>query len=313
MQNQKAIDFSSLKLYSKLFLFFRTVKRFKMILVRAIFFLIVLAIAVFLVYAFVIVQLYPESLNNESSTIIYKSSYESNESGEPFNLLNLFFPLLALYFGPTIMTLFYMGFVWKKFAFKNGFTLIDRTMSEYKDIMNVPSFRGKLITSSVGPIAGDYDGKNFALFTRQYKEGGILRWRERQMDTILTLFVPADLPHIVINAKANERARRSNLSTKFDDGWRFKFEGTQGEHYEVYTAHENRIVALQLFTPDVLDILYSKLPTTDIELKGDKIWFVQRYCVLDDQRARNLYEAVGSIESELRKQIESARLTSDQT
>jgi len=201
-----------------------------------------------------------------------------------------------------------MDSVLKSFAKRNNFRWIEQSIAVLSGIERVPSFKGKFISFSSGVITGVFRNLTFTFFTRQYKEGGVLRWRERQMDTVLAIALPAQLPHIVINARANERARRSNLSTSFPDNYYFQFEGIYGDKYDVYTAPQSRIVTLQLFTPDVLAVLYGKLPTADIEIKGNKLWVVQRYGVLDDDLAKNMFAATSQFYEELEKQMKSARL-----
>jgi hypothetical protein len=177
--------------------------------------------------------------------------------------------------------------------------------------MKVPSFQGKMLSLSLGPIQGLYGKHRFALHSRQYKEGGVLRWRERQMDTVLTLILPATLPHIVINARSNERARRSNMTKSFPAANKFQFEGAMGAKYDAYTKPESRVIALQLFTPDVLQVLYDRLPSADVELLGDKLWIVQRYGVLDDMLAKKMLKAADALYAELEKQLRVAGLLTE--
>ena len=201
-----------------------------------------------------------------------------------------------------------MDTIWRAFATKNNYKIINQGNFAATAVERVPSFKAKAISFSSGVITGAYKNLEFALFTRQYKEGGLLRWRERQMDTVLAIFVPGQVPHIVVNARDNERARRSNLSASFPDSHQFHFEGTYGDKYDAYASPLSRVIALQLFTPDVLAVIYEKLPHADIEMKGNKIWIVQRYGVLDDKLAGSLFEAGGQLYEELIKQMKSARL-----
>ena len=119
----------------------------------------------------------------------------------------------------------------------------------------------------------------------------MLRWRERKMDSILRLELPVDLPHIIIDARANEQARRSNLTAHDGADSKSQFEGASGSHYDAYTVEGGEAAAFQVFTPDVPEVLYTRLPTTDIEIEGRYLWLVQRYTVVNDKSAGALFEA----------------------
>lgn len=303
-----SIDYSPLALYSKLFLFFRLIRRIKMILVRIFWGLVVLAVigAITFWYIWANQQLDKPVTYTEGYT--YTGSYHSK--GETYDISWVLPTLLLIGFGPFIVTMVVMGSSWSRFAQVNGFKVLNDEQSRVRamEVMKVPSFRGKLLAVSLMPIQGKYKNMDFTLHTRQYKEGGVLRWRERQMDTILTLLLPAELPHIVINARGNEKARRSNLSGSFPAEHRFQFEGPLGASYDVYAEPSARIVTLQLFTPDVVRVLYDRLPTADIELKSGKVWIVQRYGVLDERLAKTMIEAADALYTELDKQLRVAGL-----
>lgn len=245
----------------------------------------------------------PEGAEEKTYSYSYEFGGESDWSGV------IIWFVIAAGFAQWILTLVAMGVAWDNFAKANGFKMMDATDPvAVQKAMSVPSFKGKWLNRGMSPIIGKYGDHTFSLFNRQYKEGGLLRWRERHMDTIVVLDVPANLPHIVINARGNERARRSNLSKSFPVENKFQFEGAMGARYDVYAKPESRVTALQLFTPDVLQVLYEKLPNADLELLGDKLWIVQRYGILDDKLARTMLEAAAALYDELEKQLKVAGL-----
>lgn len=307
IKSESRVDFTPLRHYSSLFKILRIVRRVRMVLVR----LLVLAIiaGVFGIIFYVLRSM-DHQIGIENSTEVsshsYEYSYDSSSSTIDLGLLLWLAISIPIIF--YILKLVYMNMIWQAFAKKNGFQVVEPRDRVAVETVSVPSFRGKLLALSAGIVTGIYRGTPFALFTRQYKEGGILRWRERQMDTILMLSMPVRLPHIVINARSNEKARRSNLSTSFPGDYHFRFEGTYGGKYDVYAEPASRIMTLQLFTPDVLMVLYEKLSNADIEIQGDKLWIVQRYGVLNDKLAHDLFEASNALYGELEKQIGSARL-----
>jgi hypothetical protein len=302
-----SVDFTPLATYSRFFLFFRLIRRIKMIAVRVVLALGLLAVVGGMIWWYIAINKAlddPKTDMSETHTYSQSYSFDSDEHDIDWIFSLIFFAI----FGPWLITIVTMSSAWTKFAKVNNFTLLESVSDKARAAVNVPSFRGKLLSTRLVPIEGLYGNLHFILHSRQYKEGGVLRWRERQMDTVLTLLLPADLPHIVINARGNEKARRSNLSKSFPAEHKFQFEGPLGANYDVYAEPTARIVTLQLFTPDVVQVLYDKLPTADIELQGDKLWIVQRYGVLDDRLARTMVEAADALYIELEKQLRVAGL-----
>lgn len=305
---QPNIDYTPLATFSKLFVFFRTLRRVRMVAVRVVLVGGLIALIAWMIWLYgaameTVSQVPDESSSEQSFSFSYRSSGESDPIGV------IIWLVIVAGIAQSILTIIMMGAAWDKFAAVNGFRVMDTTDSlAFQKATTVPSFEGKWLKRAMSPIIGRYGNHTFSLFSRQYKEGGLLRWRERQMDTIVVLEVPANLPHMVINARGNERARRSNLSKSFPQENKFQFEGAMGSRYDVYAKPESRVTALQLFTPDVLQVLYDKLPSADVELFGDKLWIVQRYGVLDDKLARTMLEAGDALYSELEKQLRVAGL-----
>jgi hypothetical protein len=291
------INFSALKHYSTLFRIFIWMKRIRMIVLRV------------LLLVLLLVPLYAIYFANDGE---FESSGTYSLSFNPLWLI-------VVWFVTNVLLIIWMAIFWRRFASDNPelknlepkASPDDHSISmaagyEVKQ-MTVPSFRGKKLRMSLYPIAGTLLDVPFGIFTRTYKEGGLIRWRERKMDTIIWITLPKSFPAIVIDARANEQARRSNLTKRFDDSWKFQFEGSHGQHYNVYASPQDRVTALQLFTPDVLDLLYAAMPEMDIEVNGDTMWFIKRYGILDDVLAREMFSAVERLWPELSKQIEVFR------
>jgi hypothetical protein len=214
--------------------------------------------------------------------------------------------LAAIWFVPTFILFSSMSVSWNKFAKKNGFEVQNGTYEDLK--MRVPSFRGKRFAMSLPPIGGTVDLRPFSFFTRAYKEGGVLRWRERKMDTILSFELTKAMPHIAVDSRYNEKARQSNLNHRYGSEHMIHFEGNIGDKYNVYTGNGNEVVALQLFTPDVLEVFFEKLPQVDIETKDHTIWFIWRYGILNDKLAQDIFLATSDFLNEFMKQLEAASI-----
>jgi hypothetical protein len=289
--NLETVNFAPLKRYSFVFRLYIWLKRLRMILVR----LLIIALLLYL-------------LTSKEVSISYSSE-------NPLYLNPIFW--IFVWVTSNMILFNSISKSWNNFASSNGFIAIRKnTMqigrnSTLKE-MTVPSFKGKLLGFSAYPVIGEVESRKFGFFTRLYKEGGIFRWRERKMDTVLWVHLKKRMPHIVVDSKFNERARRSNLSISYSNESLINFEGSTGDKYFDYSAPGNQIATLQLFTPDVLEVLFDRIPTVDIEMKGKRVWFVNRYAVLNDKVAKEMFSAVLEFMSEIDKQIESARFTQEQ-
>ena len=279
------VQYGELEHYATLFMLYKWTKRLRMIAFR----LLLLAFMIFTAYLLTTDKTYAYYLEGSVS----------------FNPL----PFIVLWFLLKIALLSFMqhsieGFVKANAGFSLGTLSFEERKNPHSPMsrMNVPSFRGKPLRVSMSPIIGTLEAGAFGLFARHYKEGGLLRWRERQMDTVLWFDIDPTIPHIVINARANERARLSNLSRRLPSEQKFQFEGAKGALFDAYVAKESRVDALQLFTPDVLEVIYEQLPDIDIEIKDGTIWFVWRYAVLNDTIAKTMFTSASVFMAELKKQ-----------
>ena len=263
-----------------------------------------ISLAVVVIFAWLVISFI--KLYNRGGSIHY-----SGGSGA-VNLVELFWMWVVGYAAIFIAMMSLMSRAWEKFAKSNGFTLLKHMRyptppdSPFAK-MKVPSFVGKPLRISLFPIIGTYAGNRFGFFTRQYKEGGTIRWRERKMDTVVWIELPQSLPRIVVDSRLNERARRSNISKRYSFDQLLHFEGATGDRYFVYAAKGNQIAALQLFTPDVLQVFFELLPLVDIEVKGKTMWFVWRYGVLRPALADEMFAGVTAFMHEFSKQALVAR------
>ena len=272
-----------------------------MVLVRLIIFLPLILLAGYIAFLLIAYMVDPSIANGPSETISYSYSF-SDDTGSAGVFFQLMGVLLVIYLVSPLVIYVNMSLAMRRFAQKNNFR-ISNTPEEITRTTQIPSFRGKAWRWDVSPAFGQVGDMSFALFSRVYKEGGILRWRERRMDTIMMLELPAPLPQIVVNSRKKELVRGSNLTAKFDNSLKFQFEGLDGVHYNAYADKINRITALQVFTPDVLAAMYDALPTADIEIKGNCMWIIERHAVLDATLAQKIFEASMRIYPEVVKQI----------
>ena len=305
MNTVNEIDFNPLKKFASYFNMLIIAKRIWMILVRVIFLGLVLIAAAYLI-AIIIALKQPitsEEINGQNITTV--SASISCPGAHPICNLNISGGImLAVFLGviaPYIL-LASMIFPWTMFADRNNFRK-EHLPEVRRRIVDVPSFKGRAITNLLDPIVGQVGNVKFSFFMRAYNEGGVLRWRERKMDSIIRFELPAHLPHIIINARENEKARRSNMTSVMDKAVKFQFEGADSLHYDAYTTKGKELEAFHIFTPDVLATLYDTLPMADLEISDNYVWVVQRYVTVNDKTARQLFTGAFALHTQLVTQI----------
>lgn len=307
--NSQNIDFSPLKKVKSVFQLSTNIRNIQAFLVR-------LAIIIPLV-TLVFFLIFPTSLGGESycetigDTTTCRYSCDGSECGWTMALFPLFFVIFNI--GPlvfisaaSLMIMFFMNSSIAKFASLNGFR-VKKSYLDNKDI--APSFKSKSFSWAFDMVEGRVGEMSFGLLARVYKDKGILGifgFKSHKMDTIMKVDLPGSLPQIVVNARRDESLKRSNLSADFDDSMKFRFEGVNGEHYDAYAAKTDRVTALQIFTPDVLEVFYDKFPTTDVEIQGSSMWLIERHTILDDEVAKRLFEASSQLYDQVSKQVSVA-------
>jgi len=89
--------------------------------------------------------------------------------------------LIFVWIIANFMLLIWMNKYWRKFAEVNGFDISsESSLSNAHYDQQVPSFQNKKLALSLVSIRGYFDEIKFSFFTRIYKEGGIIRWREKK-------------------------------------------------------------------------------------------------------------------------------------
>lgn len=302
--NLAQVDFSPLQKFASTFRFFRIVKRVKMIIVRLTILAIIIAVAWGAFWLISRINAATDAIEAGATMSETTSETHSYSSSGSYDLSLLFFISIVTYFGSGPLLMILLSQSWARFAMQNEFQEIS-DINTMKALLEVPGFKDKIVALKLPPIGGRLNDIDFVFFMRMYKEGGIIRWRERRMDTIIRTQLPVNLPHIVINATANENLRRTNMTDKPVESEVFQFEGPLGKNYDVYAARQNQIIALQLFTPDVLEILYDELPRADVIIKDNNMWVLFRGQVASDENTSRLFHAIATFHPQIAKQAAS--------
>lgn len=170
---------------------------------------------------------------------------------------------------------------WSQFAKNNNLSL----KSPKTNLLR--AFSRKCLTGISSWVSGEIEGVQVYMTLRFYRQGGVLRRRKIHGDTVLGLKMPIEAPWIVIDSHAREATKISNITGDLPSTDSFQFEGVHGKDWTVYTARENRVQALAMFSPEKLEVLYEQLGGVDIEMDGDMMWLVWRGVVVDSKTSKD--------------------------
>lgn len=85
----------------------------------------------------------------------------------------------------------------------------------------------------------------------------------------MDIHIPKMLPHIFLDASANDRQGRSPYI--FDNDDRVSLEGDFDQHFRAYAPKEHKQLALSVLSPDVLYTLLSTAYEYDVEIMEDHV------------------------------------------
>ncbi len=86
----------------------------------------------------------------------------------------------------------------------------------------------------------------------------------------LTVQVPVHVPHIYLDSTSNDRSVRTGQWLHFDEKFRISLEGDFDQRFLLYAHPQNRILALSIISPDVMQAILQAAPF-DIEIGSNTI------------------------------------------
>lgn len=88
----------------------------------------------------------------------------------------------------------------------------------------------------------------------------------------LQMTLPRRVPHMLLDARANDILGISNLPRGVDRSQRLSLEGDFDQHFTLYAPAEYQTDALYVFTPDLMATLIDEGSSYDVELVDDRLY-----------------------------------------
>lgn len=130
------------------------------------------------------------------------------------------------------------------------------------------------------------------------KNGDVVAWTRLQNS----------LPHIVIDATANNTLFGSNVSSQKLPKHKISLEGNFPEHFNVYAEQNAHITALQLLSPDRMQTLIQKLGYFDFEVKGNHVKIYVKNAQKNSEAMTDFFKVLHSLHEDLKiKKIHTIR------
>lgn len=212
-----------------------------------------------------------------------------NLKGEGFILLPPLLIVGAWY--QSVWTKFEDEFL-GQFARANGFTFSKNGAVDelYGTIFRV---KGSHHVSDI--ISGKYRDLDLRIFLYNLSVGSG-RSQQTWMETVFEVDYPVKLPHLLLSDKATNDLYL-NREFKAD---KVELEGGFSKDFELYVPPGLQVEALQVFTPDVMEVIESvKGQFSLIELSGNKIYVLIDHYISDTKDMRAAFTLVRTLVNKL--------------
>lgn len=197
-----------------------------------------------------------------------------------------------------------------RFAESNGFEYV-----AYKEIQNSSSTLLRLYKNSGNTqhhLSGEWCNLPISLYQFEYtfRQNS---YQSNQRDTsvmVAELTLPKALPHIVIDAHAPDQiGGMSALPVVFHASQRIQLEGVFYKHFSVYAADKDRVTALSILTPDIMEALLKHAHDADVEIIGNKLFFYWNNTQMTAADIEKVFVTIAAIMPELERKLGGAKLS----
>ena len=176
--------------------------------------------------------------------------------------------------------------IWQKFAKDNGWYIgiadTDDLPLGIKFLGHTPGF--------TNVVSGEMLGKKFKLFSYRYWVGSG-RSEVSYDQTIISADLSACFPYILLNSKKNQGGSRQTLKA----AEKLSLEGNFDDYFDFYTQNANRIDALSLITPDIMQTVIDATKMYDIEIVGNKLFIYINGDKRNSFQVKNLFDGFGKL------------------
>jgi len=194
------------------------------------------------------------------------------------------------------------------FATTNGFTY-----QPYQQIDESPSTLLRLYKRTGTAehfITGTWSELPFRLFQFQYAFNRQNRQSQAYDESVMVaeLTLPRSFPHLVIDARLpDQTGDMSALPIVFRASQRIDLEGVFYKHFSVYAADKDKVAALSILTPDVMEVLLEHAPNADIELIENKLFFYWKGHEMIAKDLEDVFTTITAVMTELHRSLVRAK------
>jgi len=215
---------------------------------------------------------------------------------------------------PTIIVVvFYCGHVsalvnkykdsaWQEFAMANGWQVDSKTsiFTLLPPSINYGHSQrfGTVLLAQLGDVM-------CSLFTYSCKTGSGKNEATHNF-TVARVALREQLPHIVLNSKS----ARADIEETIEHDEKLKLEGDFNKYFNLLIEKGQQINALEILTPDVMQILVSYNTNEDIEINGDSLYFISRNDKRDYKDMPSLINSIMHLTHEINENISLSKSVS---
>jgi len=194
-----------------------------------------------------------------------------------------FMPLMAIGVLYAILRREVKSQFYRQFALANGFT--------YARSGYVPGLTGSLFRigrphKPEDIVSGDFAGHPIKLFNYSYTKGSG-KHQITYHATVLQITHDHELPPLLLTL---DWEYWGGLSPVFPDARKISTEGDFDKTFDLYVRQKYEIEALQVFTPDFMEIYRERWKQFSLDFDGDKIFIYSRNYIVDKKYLQEMYD-----------------------
>lgn len=203
--------------------------------------------------------------------------------------------LIHFIFVPVLLIIVYLAYLYNKvvkdyfisFAKTNGF--------DFKESLSVKSFKGKLFNTGHSRVAknvvsGLFKDHPTRFFHYRYTIGSGKHKKTFNFTVWEISFEKTDFPYILLRSKTMRRfgslkKNERELSLRDD----------LSKHFRLYVTEGYEVEALQIFTPEFVNVLSKKGPNFSIEFAGNSLYIYDDVIVGNNKQLKEIYEVAKEV------------------
>lgn len=198
-------------------------------------------------------------------------------------------------FVPFLLIIIYLVYLYKK-ALKEYFVSFAQTNGfDFTESISVKSFKGKLFNIGHSRVAenvvsGLFKDHSTRFFHYRYSVGHGKHKKTYNFTVWEISFEKTDFPYILLRSKTMRRFGSLNGKER-----EVSLRDDLARYFRLYVTEGYEVEALQIFTPEFVNVLSKKGPNFSIEFAGKNLYIYDDVTVNNNKKLKEIYEVAKEV------------------